>query len=284
MASRTHQLTVGRPPRGTLGTIAETLESIWERRELISRLTLTAIRRRGADSVLGHIWWVLDPALQMVIYTILVTFIRQRSQPDFPLFIFVALLPWKWFSSALGTASESIRKRDKVLRQIAFPQITLPVANIVESVFEFCVGLLPLFALYLVYPSHLTMWVLALPLIIIVQLLVTIPFAITLSAVNVFYRDIGNTLTHVLRLWFYLSPSLYSIETMRSMVKNYPALDFLVSLNPFTWIFSGYRDVLFEGRAPDLVPLLTLSVVSILFTFVAIHIFRRMAPNFVKVL
>jgi ABC-type polysaccharide/polyol phosphate export permease len=284
MASRTHQLTVGRPPRGTFGTIVETLESVWGRRELIMRLTLTAIRRRGADSVLGHVWWILDPALQMLVYTVLVTFIRQRSQPDFPLFIFVALLPWKWFSSALGTASESIRKHDKVLRQIAFPQITLPIANVVESVFEFCVGLIPLFVLYIFYPGHLTAWVFALPLIIIVQLLVTIPFAIILSAINVFYRDIGNSLTHVLRLWFYLSPSLYSIETMRNMVKNHPPLDFVVSLNPFTWIFTGYRDVLFEGRAPDLVPLLALSVISILFTFVSIHIFRRMALSFVKVL
>ena len=93
--------------RGALRLIREAVSDIRSRRRLVRYLVQADIRKRGADTLLGNIWWVLDPLLQMVVYVVFVTVIVvPRPTPDYPLFIFAAILPWKWF-----TATSPIRPR-----------------------------------------------------------------------------------------------------------------------------------------------------------------------------
>lgn len=262
----------------------ETIGAAVGQRRLIWYLAVSSLRKRGTDSLLGNLWWVLDPALQMGVYYVLVGVILKRSEPAYPLFLFAAILPWKWFSTCLADSTSSIRLREKVLRQIAFPQIVLPIATMTASVASFAFGLIPLLALYLFYPDRLTAWVLLLPVVAAVQLLWTLPFAVVLSASNVFFRDVGNLIGHLLRLWFYLSPGLFSVERIREIADRHPPLSLLVDANPFTWLFGAYRDLLYYGRSPDWLVLGVLALASLPVSFVAIHIFRRVSPSFVKVL
>ena len=134
------------------------------------------------------------------------------SDLAFALFLFSAILPWRWLSMALSSAAVSVRKKDKVMRQIAFPHIVLPIASLSASSLSFLFGLLPLCCLYLVYPDRLTPWILSFPLIAVVQILWMLPLAIFFSALSVFFRDIGNLITHALRIAFYLSPALFSYD------------------------------------------------------------------------
>jgi len=284
MPSRSETLTVGRPRRGPIGTVAETLASLVSRRRLLWYLTVNSLRRRGTDSVLGNLWWVLDPTLQIGIYFIFVGIILQRAQPAFPLFLFAAILPWRWFTSAITDATTSIRRRDKVMRQIAFPHIVLPASTVAGGTATFVFGLVPLAALYLFYPDRLTPWVLAIPLVAAVQLLWTIAFAILISAISVFFRDIQNLVGHLLRLWFYLSPGLYAAERLRTAAAAHPPADILVAANPFTWLFDAYRDLIYWGRSPDWTALLILGLAAIPFILVSSYIFRRLSRSFVKVL
>lgn len=284
MSTSAAELTVGRPRRGRIGTVFETIGVAVGQRRLIWYLAVSSLRKRGTDSLLGNLWWVLDPALQMGVYYVLVGIILKRSEPAYPLFLFAAILPWKWFSTCLADSTSSIRLREKVLRQIAFPQIVLPIATMTASLASFTFGLIPLLALYLFYPDRLTAWILLLPVVAAVQLLWTLPFAVLLSASNVFFRDVGNLVGHLLRLWFYLSPGLFSVERIREIADRHPPLSLLVDANPFTWLFGAYRDLLYYGRAPDWVVLGALALASLPVSFVAIHIFRRVSPSFVKVL
>jgi ABC-type polysaccharide/polyol phosphate export permease len=80
--------------RGAVRLIREAISDIRSRRRLVRYLVQADIRKRGADTLLGNIWWVLDPLLQMVVYVVFVTIIVPRPTPDYPLFIFAAILPW----------------------------------------------------------------------------------------------------------------------------------------------------------------------------------------------
>jgi len=284
MASSSHRLTVGRPALGPVGTIRETIKSVVQRRRLLLYLTFARFRKVGGDTIIGNFWLILDPALQLVIYYFLVGIVFNRPQPDFPLFLFAAILPWRWFTTALSSATESIRARNKVMRQIAFPQIVLPLSAIAASGTGFLFGLIPLFSLYLAYTDRLTIWVTALPLVAAVQVLWTLPFAILLSAISVFVRDIGNFLRHALRLLFYVSPALFSYERIEGILGPNPPAHLLLDLNPMAHILTAYRNILYEGRAADWGVLLIVALASIPFTIVSIYLFRRMAPSFVKVL
>ena len=89
-------------PIGPLGLLGEAIGDVRSRWRLIRYLVRADLKRTGADTLLGNVWWILDPLLQMVVYVVLVTVIFQKSMPDYPLFIFSAILPWKWFSTAIS--------------------------------------------------------------------------------------------------------------------------------------------------------------------------------------
>ena len=116
--------------RGALRLIREAISDIRSRRRLVRYLVQADIRKRGADTLLGNIWWVLDPLLQMVVYVVFVTIIVPRPTPDYPLFIFAAILPWKWFTATITDSTSSIVGKDQLIKQIQFPKIVLPTAAI----------------------------------------------------------------------------------------------------------------------------------------------------------
>lgn len=284
MITHPSELTVGRPRRGPLGLISESLLALVQRRRLIWYLADSSLRSRGTSSLFGNAWLILDPTLQLAIYYLLVGVILRRPEPAFPLFLFAAILPWRWFTQAISSSTESVRKMSKVMQQIVFPQIVLPFASIGASLGSFVFGFIPMLALYIFYPDRLTVWILALPAVMIVQLLWTLPFAIILSAVNVFYGDIGNLVKHFLRLAFYVSPALFSYEKLMQAAANYPIVVQILHLNPMAWVLIAYRDLLYYGRSPDWFGLAVVGVLSLPFTLLSIYFFNRLSPSFAKVL
>ena len=284
MTARSLELTVGRPRRGALGSIAESLVALVQRRRLIWYLADSSLRSKGENSLFGNAWLIIDPTLQLAIYYLLVGVILRRPEPAFPLFLFAAILPWRWFTQAITSSTESVRRMGKVMQQIVFPQIVLPFASIGASLGSFVFGFIPLLALYAVYQDRISAWILALPLVMIVQLLWPLPLAIILSAANVFYGDISNLVKHFLRLAFYLSPALFSYDKLLKAAESYPLVVQILHMNPMAWVLIAYRDLLYYGRSPDWFGLLVVGALSIPFTLLSIYIFNRLSPGFAKVL
>jgi ABC-type polysaccharide/polyol phosphate export permease len=270
---------------GPLGLVREGFAESISRRRLIRYLVQSDVKKRGANTLLGNVWWVVDPLLQMVVYTVLVSLIFQRKQPDYPLFIFSAILPWKWFTSAVGDGLGSIVGAERLIKQIQFPKIVLPVAASMSGIVNFAFGLIPLTLMAVIfYPDRVTPWMLVVPLIAVVQLLFTLPVAIVLSGSNVFYRDIGNLSRHVLRLWWYLSPGLYGLDLIFEVTKDFPIVGTLMLLNPFATLFTAYRDAIYEGVSPNWLSLVILAGVSIGLLLLTLWYFKRVEPAFAKVL
>ncbi len=277
---------------GIPGLVVEGIREAISRRQLVRYLVQADLRKKGADTVLGNVWWVLDPLLQMAVYVVLVSVIFARSQPDYPLFIFAAILPWKWFTSSIADSISSIVGQGNLIRQLQFPKIVLPVAATFAGVVNFAFGMIPLGALLLLlYRDRISLTLLLIPVIAVVQLVFTLALGFVLAAANVFLRDVGNISRHVLRLWFYLSPGLYSIELLEQsdVLARYPVLLTLLKLNPFAILFTAYRDVIYgtpEGgpSLPDWAALGGLLAVSSVLVLLSIAVFKRLEPSFAKVL
>ncbi|MDQ3345421.1 MAG: ABC transporter permease [Chloroflexota bacterium] len=273
-----------------LGLLTEAIRDISSRRRLVRYLVQAEIKKRGANTLLGNIWWILDPLLLMVVYVVLVTIITTRALPDYPLFIFAAILPWKWFTAAVTDATGSIVNHHRLIKQIAFPKIVLPVAATTAGVVGFAFGLIPLAAIMLLYPHRLTPLILLIPIIAVVQYVFTVAVAILVAAGNVFFRDLGNVVRHLLRLWWYLSPGLYALSHLDgiALFEN-PVLRFIAHANPFAVLFEAYRSVIYgtpqgSPMPPDWASLAILFVASTVFLAIASVAFKRLEPTFAKVL
>ncbi len=270
---------------GPIGLVLEGLADVRGRYRLIGYLARADLKKKGADTVLGNLWWIIDPLLQMAVYVILVDFIFRRSVPDYPLFIFCAILPWKWFTSSTYDAVTSVVGQERLIKQIHFPKIILPVASTTAAVMNFVFGLIPLFALLLLFFRDRASWhVVFIPFIALVQFVFTLAFCMLISAVNVFFRDIGNVVRHFLRLWFYLSPGLYALDQLEPQMEKNALVSFAVNVNPWTWIFESYRQVIYYGLFPYWFQLAAVLVFSLVFLAFSTFVFKRLEPSFAKVL
>lgn len=284
MATPTSAASAARPRvfarrRGPWNLLRSGLLDLATRGRLVRHMVGADLKRTHANSVFGQLWWILDPLLQMAIYTTLVTLIFRRAVPDYPLFIFAAILPWKWFSTTLSDASLSVTGHYGLIKQIQFPKLILPAASAVAGIASFAFGLVALGLLLAIYNRHVGPWLLALPLVAAVQFVFTLALAIPIAAANAFYRDVQNVVQHLLRLWFYLSPTLYSLDQIEA-----PTLRQVLALNPFSAILESYRDVVFRGQAPDAAGLAVVLVVSLALLVPAIVFFKRVEPSFAKIL
>ncbi|HEX5590905.1 MAG TPA: ABC transporter permease [Candidatus Limnocylindrales bacterium] len=260
---------------------------IWSRRRLARYLVQAEMTKHGADTVLGNVWWILDPLLQMGVYVIFVTLLvgGRGTIEDYPLFVFAAILPWKWFSSAVNDAIQSVVARERIIKQVHFPKIILPVSATLSGIVNFAFGLIPLVLLMtLFYRERLAWTLLLIPLVAAVQFAFTLGLAVLVSAINVFYRDVGNVARHVLRLWFYLSPALYSVAQVNALAADHPIVGVVFGLNPFTVLFEAYRAVVYDGVQPSWLGLAVLLALSVVLLGACTYVFKRLEPAFAKVL
>lgn len=270
---------------GPLGMLAEAAGDLRSRWRLVRYLAQADLKRKGTDTFFGNVWWILDPLLQMAVYVILVTVIFQRSTPAYPLFIFAAILPWKWFSTVMSDAITSVSGQERLIKQIQFPKIVLPAAAMIAGIAQFVFGLIPLFAmLVLFYADRISPALVYLPIVAAVQFTFTMALGLILAALNVFFRDVGNLARHILRLWFYLSPALYGAETIATLETHEPTVAALMRLNPFFAILESYRDAIYYERAPDFMLLGLVFALSLLLLIVGTIFFKRLEPAFAKVL
>ncbi len=271
--------------------IREGIDEILSRRRLVRYLVQADLRKKGADTLLGNIWWVMDPLLQMAVYVVFVAVILQASRPDYPLFILSAILPWKWFTASINDATTSVVSQERLIKQIQFPKIVLPVAATTAGVVGFGFGLIALGAIMLFYLDRVSINLVFIPVIAAVQYVFTLGMALAVASINVFFRDLGNVLRHLLRLWFYLSPALYSLARLEDLqfFKDNPILLDIARANPFAILFEAYRAVIYgtpDGGPlqPNWASLAALLVASFVLVGLTTVLFKRLEPSFAKVL
>ena len=213
-------------------------------RSLIGSLVARDLRARYRGSVLGFFWSFVNPLLLLLVYTFVFTVVLPGFRPPevqpFALFMFCGILPWTWFSSSLLESSNALITGGNLIRKVLFPAEVLPIVTVFAGLAHFCLGL-PILAAFLVYyrvpvvPIDL-LWF---PLIVLIQLVLTLGLALLLSSLTVHFRDIRDLLTNFLTLWFFATPIIYPMSQVPESMRQF------LYLNPFTHIVVSYQEVLF---------------------------------------
>jgi lipopolysaccharide transport system permease protein len=224
------------------------VKTLFRYRALIQSLVSRELKARYRGSVLGFLWSFANPVLLLVTYTLVFMIILPmkqipRMEPYF-LFFFTGLLPWTWFISSLLEGSSVLIAGGNLIKKVLFPAEVLPTVTVLTNMVQFLIGL-PILLVLLAFAGKLTWTALLLPLVIVVQLVLTLGGALFLSALTVHFRDIGNILGHVLQLWFFATPILYDVELLRGTSETLRQLE---RLNPMGHIIISYQQMLFHGH------------------------------------
>jgi lipopolysaccharide transport system permease protein len=247
--------------------------------ELLFAWTVRTIRARYQQSLLGSLWAILQPASTVAVLTIIFTLIIPLDTADipYPVFSYVAMVPWVFFSSSLTDMVDSLVGNMNLISKIFFPREILVIAALMARMLDFVIAFIILFLLMFIYrvPIHLTGWPL-IPIVLSMQMALALGLGFAGAAMNVFSRDIKHIVALGLQLWFYATPIIYPLSLVP---EKYQALYFL---NPMAAAIHVYRSVLLYGEVPE-ISFLGPAVVSLLILFLGYILFKRTEPLFADV-
>ncbi|MFZ5800638.1 MAG: ABC transporter permease [Candidatus Omnitrophota bacterium] len=199
---------------------------------------------RYKQAVLGIAWAVIQPSSMMLLFTFIFTYIMpvEVSHLPRPVFYYSGLLPWTFFSSTINYAIPSLISNYNLLKKIYFPRLLLPLSGMVVASIDFLIAATIFGGLLIVFGIPLSinlLWVFPLFLLLV---LFTGALALVLSALNVYYRDVGLASAFFIQLLFFSSPIFYSVDRLPLKLK------IVVFFNPLTFIVENMRRCLIEGR------------------------------------
>lgn len=252
-------------------------------------LTTRDLKVRYSTSALGWLWSVLDPLLMAAIYWFVFTLVFDRgSVGDQPYIVFLlsALLPWTWFSGAIGDCTKAFTRDAKLIRSTTIPR-SIWVARIVLSKgieFVFSIPVLVLFVIGTQFAADPAQragisWQLALfPLAILLQAALTLALGLIVAPLVVFFRDLERAVRLLLRLAFYASPIIFSLG---DLARIHPAMEVVGAINPFSGVITLYRSGFFPDEFSWL-PIVTSVAWTIVLLAVGALVFRRTVPAVLK--
>jgi lipopolysaccharide transport system permease protein len=261
-----------RPSHG-LGSL--NLKDLWVYRELIYFLTWRDVIVRYKQTVLGASWAILQPVVQMVVFTVL--FGSGGNSPPgipYPIFTFAALLPWNLFARSISEAGRSLITNRNMITKVYFPRLVIPIASVLAGTVDFFIAFLILIGMMVYWHITPTAAIWTLPLFFLLSLVTCLGASLWFSALNVNYRDVNHILPFITQLGLFITPIIYS--TSRVSVK----WQIVYALNPMVGVVDGFRWALLGAANPP-GPSSWVSIgVAFLLLVSGLIYFRRMERTF----
>jgi lipopolysaccharide transport system permease protein len=265
------------------------LATLLRYRGLVQSLVARELKARYRGSVLGFFWSFINPLLLLLVYSFVFSYVMtgahdKRIEP-YALFMFCGILPWTWFSASLSEASGVLIAGGNLIKKVLFPAEVLPIVSVLANMVHFFFGLVILAGFLLWYQRPLHLSELALfPLVVLIQLVLTLGFALILSALTVHFRDIRDILSNLLTLWFFATPIIYPYFIFIDPDTGAEMWQWkILKWNPFVHLAIPYQEILFfEGPVGHLKWLLVLGAASIVFFLFGYFIFDRLRDTFAE--
>ena len=249
--------------------------------ELLYFLAWRDIKVRYKQAILGIGWAVIQPIMLMVVFTFIFGKMAQVNSEGvpYPIFTFVAILPWNLFSTSLNKAGQSLVTNAVLLKKVYVPRLIIPVASILPNLVDFLIGSVILGGMMIYYHDsiHLSWNLLLMPVFILLAILSALAAGLWLAALNVKYRDIKQVSPFLVRLWMWVSPVAYSATEVPKGLWR-----IVYGLNPMAGVIQGFRWILIGGDRPDILILLSVGIVLIMLTTGLIY-FRKTEAYFADI-
>ncbi len=248
-------------------------------RDLFYFLVWRDIKVLYAQTILGFLWAILEPLLQIIIFTIIFGKVAKISTDGVPYVLFssVAIIPWTYFSQAMGQSSQSLVTGQHMLGKIYFPRLIFPVTPILAKLVDFGISLLIILFVIFYYRVAPTWNLLFFPLFVIMMMSVSAGIGMWLSALAIRFRDVKFAMPFAIRMLMYTAPIVYSASSIPEKWR------LIYSLNPIVGVIEGFRACLLGTPMPwtYIWPgIITGSVVLLIGAFY----FKRMEHVFVDVI
>lgn len=217
-----------------------------EYRDLFYFLVWRNIKVLYAQTILGFSWAILQPLIQIVIFTIVFGKVAKVSTEGIPYILFssVAIIPWTYMSQSMTQSSQSLVEGQHMLGKIYFPRLIFPVTPIFARLIDFTISMLVMLAVMLYYRVLPTWNLLLFPLFVVLMMSIGAGVGMWLSAMAIRFRDVKYAMPFAVRMLMYSAPIVYSASSIPETYR------IMYSLNPIVGVVEGYRACLLGTPMP----------------------------------
>lgn len=253
------------------------LKEIWNYRQMIAGLVRRELRGRYKGSILGFLWTFINPLLQLTVYTIVFSVIMRAGIEKYYLFLFVALIPWIFFSSSVAGGCSCILNNKDLVTKIYFPREVLPIAHVSTGLINMLYSLIVVLTVVVLSGVKLMpQAMLCLVIVILIEYVLSLGLALIVSAVTVFFRDLEHFMGIIIMAWQFLTPVMYSVEQVPDNIRP------VFNWNPMTQVIVAYRDILYYGTVPRLETLTASWMWGVASMVVGWAVFRKLQRKFAE--
>ncbi len=251
-------------------------KGLYEYRELLKTSIKKDIRGRYKNSILGVFWSFLNPLLQLAVYAIVFPLIMKSDIPNYTVFVCCGLIPWTFFSTAISRTSFVMVENGNIIKKVYFPREILPISIVTSELVNFFISTIIILAFVIAYGMGFSWYIVFYPVILIVQYVLLIGISLLVSSLTVYFRDLQHFIGILLQLLFYATPIVYGMDIIPV------SFQWILKLNPMSYIIDGYRSIFYYQRMPDLVGLGIVFAISIVLCIVGYFIFNKLQKRFAE--
>lgn len=251
-------------------------KNLYNYRELLKTSVKKEVRSKYKNSFLGVVWSFLNPLLQIVVYAIIFSLILKNKQENYAIFLCCGIIPWTFFSIAINRSAFIMIENGNIIKKVYFPREIIPISVVLAETINFLISTLIILGFVIIGGIGITKYLLLYPIILIAQYLVIISIAFVVSSICVYFRDLQHFIGIILQLLFYATPIVYSQDSIPGEYQ------WILKINPMTYIINAYRDIFYYQKAFEILPLIILLFIGIVTSYVGYKIFYKLQKGFAE--
>ena len=255
----------------------DVFKRLYSYRELLKSNVKKEIRGKYKGSFLGILWSFINPLLTVLVYAIVFPYILRVKQDNYLIFLIVGVMPWNFFTTVVQQGTTTILGNENIIKKVFFPREILPISVATSALINFFISCIIVFIFVIASGIGIHKYVILLPIIAIIQYMLSLGITFILSAINVYVRDVEYIVNFLVTMLFYGTPVLYSLSTFGNGF-----ISKLINLNPMTHIIEAYRSILYYLTWPDFKSLGLVALFSFIVMIIGYFIFRKLEKGFAE--
>ena len=256
---------------------------LYKYRELLKTNTKKELRGKYKASVLGVLWSFINPLLQVLVYAIVFPFIMRGAGTDnYIVYLITGIIPWTFFTNVVSGGTPCIKYNAGIIKKVYFPREILPISLCLSALINFGISCIIILIFCLIFHVAITAYVLLVPVVAIIQMILSLGIVFILSAVNVYVQDIEHIVAFILQMGFYGTPIIYDLKNYSSASTS--ILVKMINLNPLTTIVNSYRDLFLYHTMPNWSGLAIVLVLGLVILVIGYCVFKKLEKGFAEAL
>lgn len=251
-------------------------KNLYQYRELLKTNIKKEIRGKYKASFLGVLWSFVNPLLMVLVYAIVFPRILKMQEANYLIFIIVAVIPWNYFTTVMSQGTTTVLGNANIIKKVYFPREILPISVVTSGLVNFLISCIIIFIFIFASGMGLTFNILFLPLILVVQYMLSLGIVFMTSAINVYIRDAEYIINFLIMMTFYLTPILYSTTMFPEQYR------WILNLNPMAHIITAYRDIFYYQQVPSLNNLFLVGLFSFILMVIGYKVFKKLERGFAE--